>query len=134
MVYRNWESIERDINDKVVLATLDATTKSKQLLQENLIGFYDTEDPVEYERTYHLKNSWDSQFDEMFKGAVGRIWLDTTEPYDTGTYTTQMVFENAESGYPPSNILGHPFFWEHTMAEIENDIIPKSFGRFFTKV
>lgn len=131
MVYKDWASLERDITQRVRSAVLDAGTKANQELQNNLDRFYSYQNPEPvYIRTGHLRNSWNYDYTELGRGAVAQLQLDTDEPYETGTYTTQMVFENANSGYPPSNISGIPFFWDDTMTKIENEILPMSMMAF----
>lgn len=131
MVYKDWTSLERDITQKVRSAVLDAGTKANQELQNNLDRFYSYQNPHPmYERTGHLRNSWNYEFMEMPNGGIVQLQLETDEPYYTGTYTTQMVFENAESHYPPSRIAGIPHFWEDTMTKIENEILPMSMMAF----
>lgn len=77
-----------------------------------------------YERTGHLRNSWDYDYTEMGNTAVVQILLDSSEPYYTGTYTTQKVFDEAE--VHGSRIIGNPYFWRDTMDKIENEILPMS--------
>lgn len=127
MVYKDWGSLERAIKDRMNSAIMDAGVKANQELQKNLDRFYSYQNPnPEYERTGHLRNSWNYDYIESPGGAVVQLQLETDEPYETGTYTTQMVFENADSGYPPSNIAGIPYFWTDTMDKIENEILPTS--------
>lgn len=131
MVYKDWDSLERDIKERVKFAILDAGVKANQELQTNLDRFYSVENPDPlYKRTFHLRNSWNYDSMEVQDGAVVQLQLETDEPYETGTYTTQMVFENADSGYPPSNIAGVPYFWTDTMDKIENEILPMSMLAF----
>lgn len=124
MVYHDWDSLEKGITDKLKSAILDIGTKANQELQANLERFYDTSDPFMYERTGHLRNSWDYDYTEMGNTAVVQILLDSSEPYYTGTYTTQKVFDEAE--VHGSRIIGNPYFWRDTMDKIENEILPMS--------
>lgn len=131
MVYHDWDSLEKGITDKLKSAILDIGTKANQELQANLERFYDTPEPFMYERTGHLRNSWDYDYTEMGNTAVVQLFLDSSDPYDTGTYTTQMVLENAETHYLPptapwAQIKGNPYFWRDTMDKIENEILPMS--------
>ena len=134
-VYRNWKSLEKGIVDRVQEATKDCSDWALNRLEENLARFYETDEPILYVRTGHLGESG-KQFPHRntLAGAVGGVYIDERPFYTTGTYETPWVFENAEIGYPPSHMLGNPFFWEDTMIDIENDLMPRSFGRFFRKV
>lgn len=127
MVCKSWSELERAIKNRMNSAILDAGIRANQELQNNLDRFYSYQnsDP-EYKRTGHLRNSWNYDYTEAPDGAVVQLQLETDEPYETGTYTTQMVFENADSGRPQSNIAGIPYFWSDTMDRIENEILPMS--------
>lgn len=134
MVYKNWESLERDVVSKVREATRDCTKWTLNRLEENLARFYESPEPDVYERTHHLEHSGkEASFSNIANGAMGTVIIDQRPFYTTGTYDTMMVFENAETGYAPSNMLGNPLFWEDTMRDLETNFIPTSFGRFFIK-
>lgn len=135
MIYKDWKSLSREIIRRTREATRDCNDWALNRLEENLSRFYETEEPKVYQRTHHLEHSGKEKFyKEHPLGANGAIYIDQTPFYTTGTYETPWVFENAEIGYPPSHMLGNPLFWEDTMTDIENDFMPRSFGRFFTKV
>lgn len=134
MVYKNWDSLERDIVSKVREATMDCTKWTLNRLEENLARFYESPEPTVYERTHHLEHSGkEASFSNIANGAMGTVIIDQRPFYTTGTYDTMMVFENAETGYKPSNMLGNPLFWEDTMRDLETNFMPTSFGRFFIK-
>lgn len=127
MVYKNWESLESAIKDKVKLAILDAGTKANQELRSNIDRFYSYQNPKpQYVRTDNLRNSQDYEYTENVDTAIVQIMMDTTTPYETGTYTTQKVFDEAE--VHGSKIAGIPYFWRDTMDKIEYDILPSSMG------
>lgn len=130
-VYRNWKSLEGDILSKVRYCTLDAQQQSLLKLNEYLEFFYTVPEGKWYRpRTDHLKNSGTlGQFTITTNGAMGEIYMDTSVPYTTGTYTTQKVYEEAEKH--GSGILGVPHFWENTMTEIHDTVIPNAFGKYF---
>lgn len=134
MAYKSWGALENAILEKIRIATKDCQEWAFNRLEENLERFYDTPEPEQYERTDHLKHSGkQGVFLDTSEGAYGIISIDERPFYITGTYETPWVFENAELGYKPSNMLGNPLFWGDTMRDLENDFIPNSFGRFFKK-
>lgn len=135
MVYKDWTSLERDVVKKVQVATQEAQTLSLQRLSQYLDRFYDTAEPVQYIRTGQLGSSASApHFQPTADGGIGMIELNDDVNYTTGTYDTMMVYENAETGYAPSNMLGNPHFWWDTMMDIEYEIIPNTFGKYFRKV
>lgn len=134
MVYKSWSALEKDINNSIAMATSAAQMDAALRLSEYMDYFYATPKPKVYDRTGHLGESWRiGSFTPTPTGAIGEIYIDESDFYTTGTYQTPWVFENAESGYPPSRMLGHPHFWEDTMIDIENEIIPNAFGKYFRK-
>ena len=135
MIYKDWGSLENAILDKIRESTKDCQDWAFNRLEENLARFYESPKPTMYERTQHLEHSGkEGVFINTPVGAYGVISIDERPFYTTGTYETPWVFENAETEYRYSNMLGNPFFWGDTMTDLENDFIPKSFGRFFKKV
>lgn len=135
MIYKDWGSLERDIVDKVRLATQEAQTASLERLSKYLDRFYDTPEPKVYKRTGLLGSSASApHFQPTANGGIGAIEMNDDVNYTTGTYSTDWVFQNAEIGHPPSNMLGNPYFWWDTMMDIEYEIIPNVFGKYFTKV
>ena len=140
MVYTDWASLERDIVKKVRDATQEAQDLSLKKLSEYLDRFYATPEPKLYRRTGQLGSSASApHFQPTANGGVGIIELNDDINYATGTYDTMMVYENAENGYvPPSApwaaIKGNPHFWWDTMMDIEHEIIPNTFGKYFKKV
>lgn len=134
MIYKDWKSLENAILDNVREATKDCNDWTFNRLEENLSRFYESPQPTMYERTHHLEHSGkQASFTNTSDGAVGVIIIDQRPFYTTGTYETPWVFENAETGYRPSNMLGNPFFWEDTMRDLEQNFMPTAFGRFFIK-
>ena len=134
MVYTNWASLEKDIINKVQLATLDAQKQSVDRLHEYMsIRFYATEEPMVYKRTYHLAESgMMGDYLQNSNGATGVIYIDDSDFYTTGTYPTPVVFQEAE--VHGSRIIGNPHFWRDTMMDIEYEIIPNAFGKYFKKI
>lgn len=134
MIYKDWKSLENAILDNVREATKDCNDWTFNRLEENLSRFYESPEPTMYERTHHLEHSGkQASFANTSNGAFGTIIIDQRPFYTTGTYETPWVFENAETGYRPSNMLGNPFFWEDTMRDLEQNFMPTAFGRFFIK-
>ena len=134
MIYKDWKGLENAILDNVREATKDCNDWTFNRLEENLSRFYESPQPTMYERTHHLEHSGkQASFANTSDGAVGVIIIDQRPFYTTGTYETPWVFENAETGYRPSNMLGNPFFWEDTMRDLEQNFMPTAFGRFFIK-
>ena len=134
MIYKDWKSLENAILDNVREATKDCNDWTFNRLEENLSRFYESPQPTMYERTHHLEHSGkQASFTNTSNGALGMIIIDQRPFYTTGTYETPWVFENAEIGYRPSNMLGNPFFWEDTMRDLEQNFMPTAFGRFFIK-
>lgn len=135
MVYKDWSSLERAVVDKVRVATEEAQIASLHRLSEHLDRFYDSPEPIMYDRTGQLGSSASApHFQPTANGGIGIIELNDDVNYTTGTYDTMMVYENAETGYAPSNMLGNPHFWWDTMMDIEYEIIPNTFGKYFKKV
>ena len=135
MVYKDWNSLERAVVDKVRVATQEAQTASLERLSKYLDRFYDSPEPIMYERTMQLGSSASApNFQPTSNGGVGIIEINDDVNYTTGTYDTMMVIENAETGYPPSHMLGNPHFWWDTMMDIEHEIIPNTFGKYFRMV
>lgn len=135
MVYKDWNSLERAVVNKVQSATKEAQDLSLQRLSKYLDRFYDSPDPVMYKRTMQLGSSASApHFQPTANGGVGMIEINDDINYTTGTYDTMMVIENAETGYPPSHMLGNPYFWWDTMMDIEHEIIPNTFGKYFRMV
>lgn len=126
-VYKNWKDLENAIKRETRDAIRDTTYNGQIELISNLEYFYETEDPKQYVRTDHLGRASRSEYVDTTDGGCGTLYMDMSVPYTTGTYTTEMVFENAEDAYPPANILGNPHFWKMTMDKIENEIMPKAF-------
>lgn len=134
MVYKSWSALEKDINNSIAMATSAAQMDAALRLKEYMEYFYATPDPIEYNRTGHLGDSWRiGNYTTTPTGAIGEIYIDESDYYTTGTYETPWVFENAEVGRPESGMLGHPYFWENTMIDIEKEIIPNAFGRYFRR-
>lgn len=135
MVYKDWRSLERDIVAKVQECTKEAQEMSLHRFSEYLDRFYDTPEPKVYIRTGELGSSASADhFQPTADGGIGRIEMNDDVNYTTGTYDTMMVFENAETGYPPSHMLGNPHFWWDTMMDIQYEIIPRVFGKYFRQV
>lgn len=135
MVYTDWTSLERGVIDKVRLATQEAQELSLIRLSKYLDRFYESPEPIMYERTGQLGYSASApKFQPTATGGIGTIEMNDDINYATGTYDTMMVFENAENGYPPSHMLGNPHFWWDTMMDIEYEIIPNTFGKYFRKI
>ena len=135
MVYKDWNSLERAVVDKVQSATKEAQDLSLQRLSKYLDRFYDSPDPVMYKRTMQLGSSASApHFQPTANGGIGMIEINDDVNYTTGTYDTMMVIENAETGYPPSHMLGNQHFWWDTMMDIEYEIIPNTFGKYFRMV
>jgi len=134
MVYKNWSSLERDVVKKVQLATLDAQKQAVDRLQEYMgVRFYATEEPKRYKRTHHLGESGTmGDYIQTSNGATGSFYIDDSDFYTTGTYPTPVVFAEAE--VQGSGIIGNPHFWLDTMTDVEYEIIPNAFGKYFTKV
>ena len=134
MVYTNWASLEKDIINKVQLATLDAQKQSVDRLHEYMaVRFYATEEPKVYRRTYHLAESgMMGDYIQNSNGATGVVYIDDSDFYTTGTYPTPVVFQEAE--VHGSRIIGNPYFWLDTMRDIEYEIIPNAFGKYFKKI
>lgn len=134
MVYKDWNSLERDIVKKVQLATLDAQKQSVDRLQEYMgVRFYATEKPNIYKRTGHLGESGKmGDYIQNIDGATGSIYIDDNDFYTTGTYPTPVVFQEAE--VHGSGIIGNPYFWRDTMTDIEYEIIPNAFGKYFKMI
>ena len=104
MIYKDWKSLENAILDNVREATKDCNDWTFNRLEENLSRFYESPQPTMYERTHHLEHSGkQASFTNTSDGAVGVIIIDQRPFYTTGTYETPWVFENAETGYRPSN-------------------------------
>jgi len=140
MVYKDWNSLERAVVDKVQSATKEAQDLSLQRLSKYLDRFYDSPDPVMYKRTMQLGSSASApHFQPTANGGIGMIEINDDVNYTTGTYDTMMVIENAETGYVPptapwATMKGNPYFWRDTMTDIENEIIPNTFGKYFRRV
>ena len=135
MVYTDWASLERGVIDKVRLATQEAQELSLIRLSKYLDRFYESPEPIMYERTGQLGSSASApHFQPTANGGIGMIEINDDVNYTTGTYDTMMVIENAETGYPPSHMLGNPHFWWDTMMDIEYEIIPNTFGKYFRKI
>lgn len=135
MVYTDWASLERGVIDKVRLATQEAQELSLIRLSKYLDRFYKSPEPIMYERTGQLGSSASAtHFQPTANGGIGMIEINDDVNYTTGTYDTMMVIENAETGYPPSHMLGNPHFWWDTMMDIEYEIIPNTFGKYFRKI
>jgi len=134
MVYKDWNSLERDVVKKVQLATLDAQKQSVDRLQEYMgVRFYATEKPNRYKRTGHLGESGKmGDYIQNIDGATGSIYIDDSDFYTTGTYPTPVVFQEAE--VHGSGIIGNPYFWRDTMTDIEYEIIPNAFGKYFKMI
>lgn len=134
MIYKSWDSLEKDIINKVQLATLDAQKQSVDRLHEYMaVRFYATEEPKVYRRTHHLAESgMMGDYIQNSNGATGAIYIDDSDFYTTGTYPTPVVFQEAE--VHGSRIIGNPHFWWDTMMDIEYEIIPNAFGKYFKKI
>ena len=93
-----------------------------------------------YDRTGQLGSSASaSNFQPTANGGIGMIEINDDVNYTTGTYDTMMVIENAETGYVPptapwATMKGNPYFWWDTMMDIESEIIPNTFGKYFKQI
>lgn len=125
MVFKDWGSLENEINKRTSLAVKDTIIGGKGVLDNYLRYFYETPDPKQYERTYYLMRSGDYMYTDTKNGGYGFIRMDSSTPYLTGTYSTLKVFQEAE--IHGSRIIGNPSFWENTMQEIGNNIMPNAF-------
>lgn len=140
MVYKDWGSLERAVVDKVRVATEEAQIASLHRLSEYLDRFYESPEPKRYDRTGQLGSSASApNFQPIANGGVGMIEINDDINYATGTYDTMMVIENAETGYVPptapwATMKGNPYFWWDTMMDIENEIIPNTFGKYFKQI
>lgn len=140
MVYKDWGSLERAVVDKVRVATEEAQIASLHRLSEYLDRFYDSPEPIMYDRTGQLGSSASApNFQPTANGGIGMIEINDDVNYATGTYDTMMVIENAETGYVPptapwATMKGNPYFWWDTMMDIENEIIPNTFGKYFKQI
>lgn len=134
MAHKNWNSLERDIVNKVQLSTLDAQRQAVDRLHEYMgVRFYATEKPKRYKRTGHLGESgMMGDYIQTKDGATGALYIDDSDFYTTGTYPTPIVFQEAE--VHGSGIIGNPYFWWDTMMDIESEIIPNAFGKYFKKI
>lgn len=132
MIHKNWDSLEKDIISKVQSATNEAQILSYLRLKEYLEWFYSVPEGVRYRRTGHLGKSAElGSFSADSDGASAIINIDISPFYTTGTYSTPKVFEEAE--VHGSGILGVPNFWGNTMMDMENEIIPNAFGKYFMR-
>ena len=131
-VYRDWDSLEHDIVNKVRLATIEARNRSLERLDEYMrVRFYQTPKPNQYIRTGHLGESAEiGEYIEDKFGATGTFYINDNDYYTTGTYPTPIVFQEAE--VQGSGIIGNPYFWHDTMNDMENEIIPNAFRKYFT--
>lgn len=127
MTFKDWNSLESEIKKRTALATQDTIIGGKEVLDNYLRYFYETRDPDRYERTYYLMCSGDYTYETSEGGGKGTIYMDDSVPYQTGTYSTIKVFQEAE--VHGSRIIGNPFFWENTMQEIENNVMPNAFRK-----
>lgn len=135
MIYKDWNSLERDIVHKVQQATQEAQIASLTRLSEYLDRFYDSPEPKVYVRTGLLGSSASADpFIPTANGGIGRFEMNDDVNYTTGTYSTDWVFQNAEVGHPPSRMLGNPHFWWDTMMDVQYEIIPQVFGKYFKRV
>lgn len=132
MIYKDWGSLERDIKQRTSMAVKDTIIRGKESLDRYLREFYNTEEPERYDRTYYLMRSGDYNYVETANGGMGFLQMDSSTPYLTGTYSTMKVFQEAE--IHGSRIIGNPHFWENTMKEIDETIMPSCFSAHgFTK-
>lgn len=130
MVHKSWDSLEKDIINKVQSATSEAQIQSYLRLKEYLEWFYSVPQGVRYRRTGHLGESAVlGSFSADSNGANAIINIDISPFYTTGSYDTPKVFEEAEAH--GSGIRGVPNFWGNTMMDMENEIIPNAFGKYF---
>lgn len=127
MTFKDWNSLESEIKKRTALATQDTIIGGKEVLDNYLRHFYETRDPDRYERTYYLMRSGDYTYETSESGGKGTIYMDDSVQYQTGTYSTIKVFQEAE--VHGSRIIGNPFFWENTMQEIENNVMPSAFRK-----
>lgn len=136
MIYKDWDSLERDIIAKVQQCTIEAQEASLHRFSEYLDRFYETPVPKQYIRTGLLGSSASADhFQPTPDGGIGRIEMNDDVNYaKPGLYDTMMVFENAETGYERSHMLGNPHFWWDTMMDIQYEIIPNTFGKYFKKI
>lgn len=132
MVFKDWGSLEKNIKQRTALATKDTIIQGKESLDNYLREFYNTRDPDRYERTYNLMRSGDYIYVDTSSGGMGFLQMDPSTSYLTGTYSTMKVFQEAE--LHGSGIIGNPHFWENTMKEIDETIMPSCFSAYgFTK-
>ena len=132
MIYKDWKSLEDAIVRNIGVATMETQNTTLIRLSEYLDRFYDTREPKVYVRTGHLGSSASADpFQWTPTGGVGRVYMDMSIPYTTGTYDTETVFKEAE--IHGSGIIGNPQFWGDTMNDVLNEIIPNTFGKYFRK-
>ena len=130
MVHKSWDSLEKDTINKVQSATSEAQIQSYLRLKEYLEWFYSVPQGVRYRRTGHLGESAElGSYSTNSTGANAIINIDISPFYTTGSYDTPKVFEEAE--IHGSGIRGVPNFWGNTMTDMENEIIPNAFGKYF---
>ena len=130
MVHKSWDSLEKDIITRVQSATSEAQIQSYLRLKEYLEWFYSVPQGVRYRRTGHLGESAElGSYSTNSTGANAIINIDISPFYTTGSYDTPKVFEEAE--IHGSGIRGVPNFWGNTMTDMENEIIPNAFGKYF---
>lgn len=132
MIHKTWDSLANAIQRQVGIATMEAQKASLIRLSEYLDRFYDTRDPKLYVRTGHLGSSASAEpFVWTNDGGEGVIYMAEDIPYETGTHSTREVFSDAEAHL--GGIIGNPLFWGDTMSDIENYIIPDTFGKYFKR-
>ena len=122
MVYKSWDSLEKDIINKVQSATSEAQIQSYLRLKEYLEWFYSVPQGVRYRRTGHLGESAVlGSFSADNNGANAIINIDISPFYTTGSYDTPKVFEEAEAHC--NFIMGIQRFLCYTMMVMDKEII-----------
>lgn len=118
------------IRKEMVGAVNEASIVSFEDAKSNLSESYNNgEKPEVYKRTYKMQNS------PRMNGAissgntvVAKVYLDQSYSYDTGSYDTPTVFDQAENG--GSGIKLTPGFWKKTESKVQKNLDDAMSKRF----
>lgn len=120
-------ALKAALQKEMYAATQEATEKSYDDLQENVVIFYSVPEG-KYHRTKQLMNSPGLK-EINFDGdtATGKIEIDTNSPhYDPAGRSVQEIYGYAEA----DGLIGNGGFWQKTEEDIEKNI-EDSFGKRF---
>lgn len=124
--YNSMSALKADLQKRLRKAMEVSREAAEANAYEATGGFY-TGSPKQYVRTGNLGSS--PRTTSVSGGGDTysfEVYLDTSNPYNTGTWSTPQVFNAANN----EELVGSGRFWEQTVNDTRNDVL-KIFHSFF---